>query len=99
MKIACSKNDASQTATLQIPSRFDFGLVKAFRESYLDLSGWQIIIDLRDTDYMDSAGLGMLLNMKKYLAIPDRQIRITNCRPQIKKIMLISRFDHKFIVE
>jgi anti-anti-sigma regulatory factor len=48
---------------------------------------------------MDSSALGMLLNMKKYLNKQDREIRITNCGPTLKKILLIARFDKKFAID
>jgi anti-anti-sigma factor len=50
-------------------------------------------------DYIDSAGLGMLLNMHSYLEQDDGMIRITNTLPQVRKILIISRFDKKFSIE
>ncbi|OXX46548.1 anti-anti-sigma factor, partial [Vibrio sp. V11_P1A41T118] len=35
----------------------------------------------------------------KYLEQSDGMIRITNTLPQIRKILLISRFDKKFSIE
>jgi anti-anti-sigma factor len=58
-----------------------------------------VIIDLRETDYMDSSALGMLLNMKKTLGESVSSITISNCRPQLKKILQISRFDKKFDID
>jgi anti-anti-sigma factor len=45
---------------------------------------------------MDSSALGMLLNMKKTLEDKVTVFEITNCQPQLKKILQISRFDKKF---
>ncbi len=47
---------------------------------------------------MDSSALGMLLNMRKHLG-DTAPIRIANSRPQIKKILTISRFDKKFNID
>ena len=84
--------------TIEIKGKFDFNLVQSFRSAYSDVgaSTPKVIIDLRETDYMDSSALGMLLNMKKSLGASVSCIQITNCRPQIKKILQISRFDKKF---
>jgi anti-anti-sigma factor len=56
----------------------------------------KVIIDLRETEYMDSSALGMLLNMKKSIENQVSTIEISNCQPQLKKILQISRFDKKF---
>lgn len=85
--------------TIAIDGAFGFNLVKEFRNSYSPYRGFRFTIDLRKVDYIDSAGLGMLLNMQKYLEQSDGMIRITNTLPQIRKILLISRFDKKFSIE
>ncbi|MCP4708015.1 MAG: STAS domain-containing protein [Planctomycetes bacterium] len=89
------------TFTIQIGERFDFSLVTDFRNTYEDLDPKvkQIDIDLSATQYMDSSALGMLLNMQKVLA--DRQLtyRILNTRPQIARILQISRFNKKFDIQ
>ena len=89
------------TFVIQIGERFDFSLVTEFRNSYeeLDAKVKQIDIDLTATQYMDSSALGMLLNMQKVLA--DRQLnyRILNARPQIARILQISRFNKKFDIQ
>ncbi|GGF71457.1 STAS domain-containing protein [Alteromonas lipolytica] len=86
---------------IHVGERFDFSLVIDFRNSYeeLDEGIKQIDIDLAATEYMDSSALGMLLNMQKSLA--DRQLtyRIINARPQIARILQISRFNKKFDIQ
>ena len=84
--------------TISIVGRFDFELVQEFRAAYTDKKGIRYTIDMRATEHMDSSALGMLLNMRKTLG-EDAKISIVNCRPQIKKILTISRFDKKFSIE
>ena len=86
---------------ISIKGRFDFTQVKEFRDAYSEESDSRFksyVVDLRDTEHMDSSALGMLLNMRKHLgeSVP---IRIANSRPQIKKILTISRFDKKFNID
>ncbi len=94
-------SDDGKTCTIQVNGKFDFNLVQAFRAAYSDIGEGQpkLIVDLRDTEYMDSSALGMLLNMKKSLGDNVTGIQIANCRPQIKKILQISRFDKKFDID
>ena len=72
--------------------------MQAFRQAYAQVGNQtnKVIIDLRDTDYMDSSALGMLLNMKKTIGDQVSTFEITNCQPQLKKILQISHFDKKF---
>ncbi|WP_404339017.1 STAS domain-containing protein [Pseudoalteromonas mariniglutinosa] len=89
------------TLTIRIKGKFDFNLVQSFRNAYgdLDANVTQVVVDLRETDYMDSSALGMLLNMKKTLSDSIKTIQISNCQPQLRKILQISRFDKKFDIK
>ncbi|ALO42991.1 STAS domain-containing protein [Pseudoalteromonas sp. SS15] len=101
MSLSKSASADGKTLTIQIKGKFDFNLVQSFRQAYAEVDGQtdKVIIDLRETDYMDSSALGMLLNMKKTLGESVSSITISNCRPQLKKILQISRFDKKFDID
>ncbi|MDX1693791.1 MAG: STAS domain-containing protein [Ketobacteraceae bacterium] len=96
MPVECTQD--GDTLTISIVGRFDFEMVQEFRNSYADKDAKHYVIDMRGTEHMDSSALGMLLNMRKSLG-DDASISIINCRPQIKKILTISRFDKKFKIE
>ncbi len=98
MSITSEVDNSGKKVTINVEGPFGFNLVQEFRESYQDKQAFRFTIDFRKADYIDSAGLGMLLNMHKYLNQSDGDIEITNCMPQIKKILLISRFDKKFSI-
>jgi anti-anti-sigma factor len=99
VKADFSKNE--DTLTISIDGKFDFGSLRDFRQAYSDENQRvsKYIVDMRRTETMDSSALGMLLNMKKYLNKQDREIRITNCGPTLKKILLVARFDKKFAID
>ncbi|ELP5726920.1 STAS domain-containing protein [Vibrio vulnificus] len=99
MSVIKEVDNAKNTVTLAIEGAFGFNLVQEFRNAYSPHLNSQFIIDLRKVDYIDSAGLGMLLNMQKHLNSADGRIKIINTLPQVRKILLISRFDKKFQIE
>lgn len=101
MSLNKSLSSDGKLFTIQIKGKFDFNLVQAFRSAYSEIGNEtpKVVVDLRETDYMDSSALGMLLNMKKSLGETVTSIQIANCRPQIKKILQISRFDKKFDID
>lgn len=75
---------------------FDFNSVQEFRAAYSgDKTYKRYTIDMAKVDHIDSSALGMLLNMKKTVG-ENCVISIVNCKPNIKKIFVISRFDKKF---
>jgi len=87
--------------TIKMDEKFDFGKVQDFRQSYIGMpsSVKQVEVDLSETEYMDSSALGMLLNMQKTLNQTVTSFRISHCRPQVLKILTISRFDKKFDIQ
>jgi anti-anti-sigma factor len=98
MAVESVLSNDGKSLTISISGRFDFEIVQEFRAAYGEHKDISFIIDMRATEHMDSSALGMLLNMRKGLG-DNTKISIINCRPQIKKILTISRFDKKFDIE
>ncbi|CUS48663.1 MAG: anti-anti-sigma factor [Idiomarinaceae bacterium HL-53] len=86
---------------IRVKGKFDFSMVQEFRQAYSEIGEEPsiIVIDFRETEYIDSAALGMLLNMRKAIAPTKRTIQLINCRPEIRKILDISRFDKLFQID
>mgnify|MGYP001033220392 CR=1 FL=1 len=101
MSLSTVYSENGRVCTIQIRGKFDFNLVQEFRQAYAGMKpeASKLVIDLRETEYMDSSALGMLLNMQKSLVGRLDSMRIANCRPQIRKILQISRFDKKFEID
>jgi anti-anti-sigma factor len=91
-------SDSAGVLLIAIEGRFDFNILQEFRDAYSEKEGsqGQFVIDLAQTEYIDSSALGMLLNMKNHLGAEDRQIEIKNCQPNLMKIFSIAHFDKKF---
>lgn len=98
MPVESALSSDGKTLTISISGRFDFEIVQEFRGAYSQHKDVTYVIDMRGTEHMDSSALGMLLNMRKSLG-DSAKISIINSRPQIKKILTISRFDKKFDIE
>ncbi len=98
MPVESTLSSDGKSLTIAISGRFDFEIVQEFRNAYSEQNNVDYIIDMRACEHMDSSALGMLLNMRKSLG-DNTKISLINCRPQIKKILTISRFDKKFAIE
>jgi anti-anti-sigma factor len=86
---------------IDVGNKFDFSKVEEFRNAYAELKEetTHITVELSRTEYMDSSALGMLLNMQKALNERKLSYSIENARPQVAKILKISRFDKKFEIK
>ena len=84
--------------TIAIKGRFDFGSHQAFRDAYERF--YKVpqvyIVDLKETTYMDSSALGMLLLLRDHAGGDNSEVRIINSSPDVRKILAISNFDKLF---
>ena len=101
MEITSSYQNQGKVLVIDVGTKFDFSKVEDFRNAYSELNDGvtHIAVDLSRTEYMDSSALGMLLNMQKTLAGKELYYSIENARPQVAKILKISRFDKKFEIK
>ena len=97
MEITSSYQNQGKVLVIDVGTKFDFSKVEGFRNAYSELNDGvtHIAVDLSRTEYMDSSALGMLLNMQKTLAGKELSYSIENARPQVAKILKISRFANK----
>jgi anti-anti-sigma factor len=59
----------------------------------------QCVIDLEEVDFIDSAGLGMLLLARDKVANNKGNITIKGPQGQVKKMLELSKFDTIFLIE
>ncbi len=98
MAIRVEKVGDSEKAIV-LTERFDFECVGPFRQTYEsieDVKNQTILIDFRETLYIDSSALGMLINARSYFDTHGAKVKLVNANQDIKKIFSISRFDKKF---
>ena len=100
MSLSRKITDDGKVLKIVLDEKFDFGTVREFRDAYAidydDKNIEKVVIDLEQTEYMDSSALGMLLNMQKSLQDRISAFSIINACPKVAKILEISRFDKKF---
>lgn len=86
--------------TISVDGRFDFSAHKSFREAYegaeAKVAGY--CIDMKDTNYLDSSALGMLLLLRDYAGGDSSKISIVNCSSDVKKILSIANFEQLFAI-
>ena len=101
MTIQSQYNASSNTLTIMIRGRLDFKVRQEFREAYENTptKPGSVIIDLQETEFMDSSGLGMLLLLRDYLRADQSMIRLRNAGDKLSKVLAVANFDKLFTVE
>jgi len=101
MAIKTAVTNNGEELTIRVEGRFDFGSLQLFRNAYENQESEpkSYVIDLKESDYLDSSALGMLLALRDHAGGDNSDIRIVNCSPDVKKIFLITKLDELFKVE
>jgi HptB-dependent secretion and biofilm anti anti-sigma factor len=100
MAITSSVSPDGNVLTIFIQGRFDFSSHQEFRSAYEGLARVpdQYRIDMRETSYLDSSALGMLLLLRDYAGGDKAKIEILNCSADVQKILTISNFEQLFSI-
>ena len=100
MAIEMDKNGKGGVPCIRVRGVFDFSVHEAFRQALESLNGaTSCIVDLSDAKALDSSALGMLLVLRDRLGGDAARVRITGARPEIRRILEISRFDKLFVLD
>ena len=101
MTIDTSFDSGSNSLTIKVTGRFDFGVHQGFRKAIEQINAKMkfIIVDLNATDYMDSSALGMLSVLRDKVNVNQQTIKLVNIKPEVRKILEIANFDKLFIFQ
>lgn len=85
---------------IRVTGRFDFSAHQEFRDAYelLPEQPRRYCVDLRDTSYLDSSALGMLLLLRDHAGGDNAVVELINCNADVRKILTISNFEQLFTI-
>lgn len=100
MSIVIEKSEDNSNITIKIDGRFDFSSHHDFRDAYRGASdaGTLFVLDMANTEYMDSSALGMILLLKEHSGTLGGDIKIINANSEVKNILQIANFDKLFSI-
>lgn len=100
MAISSNLSNDGSLLTITVQGRFDFSALQNFRNAYEKIQPRpkKFIIDLKESEYLDSSALGMLLALREYSGGDNSDISVINCNPDVKKILVITKLDELFTV-
>ncbi len=78
---------------------FTYANQNEFRTAYESFDASKpIIVNMADTDYVDSAALGMLLILREYLGDDKAKVIISNPTDTVLNILKVSNFQKIFTI-
>jgi anti-anti-sigma regulatory factor len=77
---------------ISLPERFTFQGHREFRNSYftVPLPAKAYVVDFGRTQSIDSAGLGMLLQLCEFARQGSKEVFIVRCSPEIRDMLRIA---------
>lgn len=81
-------------------ARIDAAVALAFKEAMrkaTDGGERDVVLDLRQVEFIDSSGLGAIVAAMKFLA-PDRALIMAGLTPAVEKVFKLTRMDTVFSV-
>jgi len=96
MSISANKSADGAELTIAISGHFDFGVQHDFRHCYEDSAASLYVVDMMETEYMDSSALGMLLMLREHAGGNNSNITLRNCSQDIKTILSVANFQSLF---
>lgn len=101
MTISSAPSQNGEDLIISVSGRFDFNALQSFRKAYENtaINPRTFIVDLKESDYLDSSALGMLLALRDHACEQGAGIKIIHCNPDVKKILIITKLDELFNVE
>ena len=98
MSVNMTATDEGSKVTITVAGKFDFQLYDEFRASYADTAGdgVEYVVDLAETEYLDSSALGMLLLLREHAGGESSSIEITKASPEVRKILDVANFGKLF---
>lgn len=91
----------NKTVTITIGARLDFSAHQQFHEAYQKLprsEEYKYVVDMTQTEFIDSAALGMLLLLREAAGGDQSHVEINNCNKLIRNILRVANFAKLFIV-
>ena len=98
----CSNNTINNSLEARLSGQFifeDHTKFKTILAAAEDKKIHSIILDFTHVDFIDSAGLGMLLLLRDLCDKHKKPLVLRHPQGQVKKVFGISKFEHLFTVE
>ncbi len=92
----------AQTAIVELQGEMDVYTTPQAKTAMLDLlekGYYHLVVDLHQTDYLDSTGLGVLVGVLKRVREQGGDLRLVAPSPRIRRLLEITRLVNVFPID
>lgn len=101
--MAIQTNIHEQVGSVCIDGKFNFFLHREFKHAYTNLlsdpSIQEIEVDMQRMDFIDSAGLGMLMLLRERAVVANKSIVLSNPSKSVSELLWVANFDKLFVIK
>lgn len=90
------------TLVVSVPGQLTVGNRQELKEKVLDQverGAQRFLIDLRQTGYIDSSGLGVLVSVAKKIRERGGEITLANLNAELRSLFRLTKLDEQFTLE
>lgn len=100
MTISVTESDDENEVTIHISGRFDFSCHQLFADGYRNYSKGEMkfVVDLAETEDIDSSAMGMLLQLRGHSSIDEGGVSLINANESVQEILKTANFHKLFNV-
>jgi anti-anti-sigma factor len=96
-------NNVNGQARLELRGRFDFTSHRDFKQAYeaaFEARGvTEVVVDMREVEYLDSSALGMLLLLRDKGKALSKPVSLANCAGTVRDVLRVANFDKLFTLQ
>lgn len=93
------KGDSSQVALIGELTFNDHGVFRDMLKRLMQTRDQQIVFDLSRLNFVDSAGLGMLLIARDEVGKAKRNLLLSHPQQQVERMFVVTKFEKLFSIE
>jgi len=99
VSVVSEQSESGDELTVSVTGKFDYRIYDSFKASFSGIEDEEVTVnvDLKETDYMDSTALGMLLMLREHVG-RAATIMLLNPRPEVMRVLTIANFDKLFSI-
>lgn len=90
-------------ARLELRGRFDFTSHRDFKHAYESAFATgdvgEVVVDMREVEYLDSSALGMLLLLRDKGKSLSKPVSLANCTGSVRDVLRVANFDKLFVLQ
>ena len=97
MAVTTDYADEGNQLTIRISGQFDFSLHREFRDAYRASEHVRrYVVDLGETEYMDSSALGKLLLLREHAHRHNAEVELRRVHGELERVLRIANFHQLF---